>query len=386
MLLLVAKTAELREAGRDIIGLSAGEPDFDTPAHIGQAGIDAIRSGVTRYTPTSGSFALKRAIAQKFKRENGLDFNLDQIIVTSGAKQVLFSAFAATIDEADEVVIPTPAYPSYEEVARLFGGRPVVAPCPADTGFKLTPEHLARLITPRTKWLVLNSPSNPTGAVYTREELVALGQVLLQWPQVWVLSDDIYEHLYYSEKPFATMGQAVPQLLARTLTMNGVSKAYCMTGWRLGYAAGPAQLVDAMSKINSQATTHACSISQAAACAALDGPQDFLRAHKRTYVERRDHVVSRLNAMRGLRCLVPEGAFYAFPNCEALMGQMLPCGGIVENDRDLARYFLESEGVVVVPGSDFGLPHHFRVSFAAGTEILAKACDRMERAIHSMQT
>jgi aspartate aminotransferase len=385
MLLLVAKTAELREAGMDIIGLSAGEPDFDTPAHISHAGIEAIKSGMTRYTPTGGTSVLKKSIIAKFKRDNDLEYSPSEIIVTTGAKQVLFSALAATLDAGDEVVIPTPTYPSYEQVVRIFGGTPVLAQCRAEASFKLTPEQLRRLITPKTKWLVLNSPSNPTGAVYTRKELIALGQVLLERPHVWILSDDIYEHLYYSNDQYATIAQVVPQLSDRTLTMNGVSKAYCMTGWRLGYAGGPAALIEAMCTINSQATTHACSISQAAAVAALDGPQDILDEHRNTYRERRDLVVSRLNSMPGLTCLVPDGAFYVFPACDTLIGRELPDGSKIESERDLVRYFLESEGVVVVPGSDFGLPNHFRISFAASKDMLANACDRIENAIHAIK-
>ena len=376
---------ELRAAGRDIIGLGAGEPDFDTPDHIKEAAIAAIRRGETKYTAVDGTPQLKEAIVRKFRRDNGLDYEPAEITVGTGGKQVLYNAFMATVDAGDEVVIPAPYWVSYPDMVRLAGGEPVFVPCPAENGFRLRPEDLARAITPRTKWLVLNSPSNPTGAAYRREELAAIAEVLRAHPQVWVMTDDMYEHLVYDDFVFTTIAQVAPDLKPRTLTVNGVSKAYAMTGWRIGYAGGPRELIRAMATIQSQSTSNPCSISQAAAVAALDGDQSFLAERNRVFRERRDLVVSMLDRAPGLSCPKPEGAFYVYPSCAGVIGKRPPGGQPIASSEDFARYLLEDAGVAVVHGAAFGLDPHFRISYATATELLEEACRRIIRACERLE-
>ncbi len=376
---------ELRAAGRDIIGLGAGEPDFDTPDHIKEAAIAAIRRGETKYTAVDGTPQLKAAIVRKFRRDNGLDYEAAEITVGTGGKQVLYNAFMATVDAGDEVVIPAPYWVSYPDMVRLAGGEPVFVPCPAENGFRLRPEDLERAITPRTKWLVLNSPSNPTGAAYRREELAAIAEILRAHPQVWVMTDDMYEHLVYDDFVFTTIAQVAPDLKPRTLTVNGVSKAYAMTGWRIGYAGGPRELIRAMATIQSQSTSNPCSISQAAAVAALDGDQSFLAERNRVFRERRDLVVSMLDRAPGLSCPKPEGAFYVYPSCAGVIGKRPPGGQPITSSEDFARYLLEDAGVAVVHGAAFGLDPHFRISYATATELLEEACRRIIRACERLE-
>ncbi len=376
---------ELRAAGRDIIGLGAGEPDFDTPDHIKEAAIAAIRRGETKYTNVDGTPELKAAIVRKFRRENELDYEPAEITVGTGGKQVLYNAFMATLDPGDEVVVPAPYWVSYPDMVRLAGGEPVFVACPAETGFRLRPEDLERAITPRTKWLVLNSPSNPTGAAYRREELEALAEVLRRHPQVRVMTDDMYEHLVYDGFVFTTIAQVAPDLKDRTLTVNGVSKAYAMTGWRIGYAGGPRELIKAMATIQSQSTSNPCSISQAAALAALDGDQGFLAERNRVFRERRDLVVRLLNEAPGLSCPKPEGAFYVYPSCAGVIGRRPPGGQPIASSEQFARYLLEDAGVAVVHGAAFGLDPHFRISYATSTELLEEACRRILRACERLE-
>ncbi len=374
------KAAELKAAGRDVIGLGAGEPDFDTPQHIKDAAIEAMRQGKTKYTAVAGTLELREAIAAKFKRDNGLDYTPDQITVGCGGKQTIYNALMATLDPGDEVVIPAPYWVSYPDIALLAEGSPVIAEAGPATGFKLEPGALDAAITERTKWLILNSPSNPSGGAYTRDELKALADVLVRHSHVWVLTDDMYEHIVYDSFEFSTIAQVEPALYERTLTLNGVSKAYCMTGWRVGYAAGPLELVKAMNKIQSQSTTHTSSISQAAAVAALNGPQDFIAEHNAVFKERRDLVVGMLNEADGLECLTPEGAFYVYPSCAGCVGRKTPEGKIIETDADFVTYLLEAEGVAAVHGEAFGLSPFFRISYATSTELLQEACSRIQRA------
>jgi len=374
-----AKARELQRQGVDVIALAAGEPDFDTPASIKEAAIRAIREGKTKYTDVDGIPELKEAICAKFKRENGLEYARTQVNVSPGGKPVLYNAFVATLSPGDEVVIPTPYWVSYPDMVYLAGGEPVFAPTSAQTGFRLTPEILERAITPRTKWLILNSPSNPSGAAYSRAELKALGEVLLRHPQVWVLTDDMYEHLLYDGFEFATIAEVVPALYARTLTMNGVSKAYAMTGWRIGYAAGPEPLIKAMAKVMSQSTSNPCSVSQWAAVEALTGPQDFIGERCAVFEKRRDLVVSMLNQASGLHCPKPEGAFYVYPSCEALLGKTAPTGKVIATDGDFVSELLGATGVAVVQGEAFGLSPFFRISYATATEVLEDACARIQR-------
>jgi aspartate aminotransferase len=374
------KARELRAAGRDIISLDAGEPDFDTPDSIKEAAIAAIRAGQTKYTAVDGTPALKEAISAKFKRENGLDYAPSQITVGAGGKHVLFNALMATLDAGDEVIVPAPYWVSYPDMAILADGTPVFVECPEESGFKLQPEDLERAITPRTKWLVLNSPSNPTGAAYTRAELKAIGQVLLRHPRVHILNDDMYEHLVYDGFEFSTIAEVEPGLYDRTLTVNGVSKAYAMTGWRIGYAGGPADLIRAIAKIQSQSTTNPSSISQAAAVAALNGPQDFIAERAAVFQERRDLVVAMLNQASGITCHRPEGAFYVFPSCAGTIGRKTPDGKLIETDEDFAGYLLQDAGVSVVFGAAFGLSPYFRISYATSTALLEEACRRIQRA------
>lgn len=374
---ITGRALELKAAGRDIIALSAGEPDFDTPEHIRAAGMAAISEGRTRYTPVDGIPELKRAIVAKFARENGLAYGVDQITVGTGGKQVIFNALLATLDPGDEVLIPAPYWVSYPDIVRLAGATPVILPTTVENGFRLTPGALAGAITERTKWLILNSPGNPTGAAYARDEIAALAQVLLAHPQVLVMADDIYEHLVYDGFPFTTPAQVEPALKARTLTVNGVSKAYAMTGWRIGYGAGPADLIRAMAVIQSQSTSNPSSIGQWAALAALEGPQDFLPGFRAAFARRRDLVVKALNAIPGIRCPVPQGAFYVYPGISALIGRTSAGGRRIDSDEDFVTALLEETGVAVVFGAAFGLSPHFRISYAASDELLHEACARI---------
>ena len=373
------KARDLKEAGRDVIGLGAGEPDFDTPDNIKEAAIDAIRRGETKYPPVAGIAPLRKAIAEKYRRENGLDYKPDQVIVGTGGKQILYNAFAATLNPGDEVLIPAPYWVSYPDMVLLNGGEPRFVDCPIETGFKLTPEALDAAITERTKWLIFNAPSNPTGAAYSANELRGIAEVLLRHPHVWVLTDDMYEHLLYTDEPFATMAQVEPRLYERTLTMNGVSKAYAMTGWRIGYGAGPDQLIKAMCMIQGQQTSGASTIAQWASVEALNGPQDFIPMSRKVFQDRRDLVVSMLNQAHGIKCPTPEGAFYVYPSCAGAIGKRAPSGKVIETDEDFVSELLEAEGVAVVHGSAFGLGPNFRISYATATETLEEACSRIQR-------
>lgn len=374
------RARELRAQGRDIVGLTAGEPDFDTPEHIKEAARRAMAEGQTRYTDVGGTPALKEAVAHKFKNENGLAYAQNEIIVGTGAKQVIFNAVMCTVEAGDEVIVPAPYWVSYPDIVRLAGGTPVIAECAAGEGFKLTPEKLEQAISPRTRWLVLNSPNNPSGAAYSREELIGLGEVLMRHPHVWVLTDDIYEHLLYDGKTFVTLAEVVPALKERTLTINGVSKAYAMTGWRVGFGAGPAELIKAMVKLQSQSTSGTCSVSQAAARAALAGPQDFVTASRQIFQQRRDVVVAALNRIPGIQCHVPDGAFYVFASCEALFGARTPAGQTILDSNDWILHLLEAQNVAALQGSAYGIDTHFRISFAAGTAYLEEACHRIAAA------
>jgi len=373
------KARELARQGKNIISLSVGEPDFDTPENVKQAAIKAIVDGKTKYTNTDGILELKQAVCAKFERENGLTYKPSQINVSPGGKAVLFNAFTASLSPGDEVVIPAPYWVSYPDMVLLAGGEPVIAATSMKNGFKLKPAELEAAITPRTRWLLLNSPSNPSGAAYTRSELRALADVLLRYPDIWVLTDDMYEHLVFDDFEFTTIAQVEPALYERTLTMNGVSKAYAMTGWRIGYAGGPEPLIKAMEKVMSQTTSNACSISQWAAVEALNGTQDFIKPHAKLFQERRDLVVSMLNQARGLHCPTPEGAFYVYPSCEGLIGKKSPSGRTIRNDEDFVLELLEVEGANAVYGAAFGLSPFFRVSYAASTERLEDACSRIQR-------
>jgi aspartate aminotransferase len=381
---MTALATELQAGGRDIISLSQGEPDFDTPQNIRDAAIAAIHRGETRYTVFDGRIELKRAVCGKFKRENDLDYEPSQITIGSGGKQVLFNALVATLNRGDEVVIPAPFWVSYPEMVLLCDGTPVAVPCPHNNGFKMRPEDLDAAITPRTKWLILNSPSNPSGAAYSEADLKGLAAVLLRHEHVWILADDMYEHLVYDDFAFKTIAQVEPALYERTLTVNGVSKAYCMTGWRIGYGGGPKSLIKAIGAIQSNSTANPCSISQAAAIEALIGPQDFIPVHNRKFKERRDLVVALLNRVPGLFCPRPEGAFYVYPSCAGLIGKRTPEGGTIETDEDFVRHLLAAEGVAVVHGEAFGLAPHFRISYATSTEILREACARIDRACRAL--
>ena len=384
-LAMTSKTLELKAAGRDIIGLSAGEPDFDTPQNVQEAAIAAMRRGETRYTNVDGTPALKTAIAAKFKRENGLDYALNQITVGTGGKQVLFNALMATVNAGDEVIVPAPYWVSYPDIVLLAEGTPVPVACPQNNGFKLRAEDLEEAITRKTKWLLLNSPSNPSGAAYTAAELRPIADVLLRHPDVWVLTDDMYEHLTYDGFKFATIAQVEPKLYGRTLTLNGVSKAYCMTGWRIGYAGGPTELIKAIATLQSQSTSNPSSISQAASVEALNGPQDFIPRNNAAFKERRDLVVEMLNRAPGLFCPRPEGAFYVYPSCAGTIGRRTPHGKTIENDTDFVEYLLDAAGVAVVQGVAFGLSPHFRISYATSTEALREACTRIQRACAALK-
>ncbi|MGD9511929.1 MAG: pyridoxal phosphate-dependent aminotransferase [Geminicoccaceae bacterium] len=370
---------ELQAQGRDVIGLGAGEPDFDTPDHIKEAAIAAIRAGETKYTAVDGTPALKQAIVAKFQRENGIEYRADEITVGTGGKQVLYNALMATLNPGDEVVVPAPYWVSYPDMTLLAGGTPVFVNCPEQTGFKLRPEDLDEAITPRTKWVILNSPSNPTGAAYSEQELKALTDVLVRHPHVWVMTDDMYEHLVYDGFRFTTAAQVEPRLKDRTLTVNGVSKAYAMTGWRIGYAGGPKELIKAIGVIQSQSTSNPSSVSQAAAVAALNGDLSFLPERNAVYRERRDLVVEQLNRAPGLRCHRPEGAFYVYPSCAGAIGRRTPAGKLLATSAEFAAALLEEEGVAVVHGTAFGLDPYFRISYATGTGLLEEACRRIIR-------
>ncbi|MDH7787916.1 aspartate aminotransferase [Ochrobactrum sp. 19YEA23] len=379
------KARELKAKGKDVIGLGAGEPDFDTPDNIKQAAIDAINRGETKYTPVAGIPELRKAIVAKFKRENGLDYTPDQVIVGTGGKQILFNAFMATLNPGDEVIVPAPYWVSYPEMVAINGGTPVFINTKIEDNFKLTAADLEKAITPKTKWLIFNSPSNPTGAAYTEAELKALTDVLVRHPQVWILTDDMYEHLVYGDFVFTTPAQVEPSLYERTLTMNGVSKAYAMTGWRIGYAAGPLQLIKAMDMVQGQQTSGACSIAQWAAVEALNGTQDFIPKNKEIFQARRDLVVSMLNQAKGIQCPTPEGAFYVYPSCADLIGKKTEAGKVIETDEDFVTELLEAEGVAVVHGSAFGLGPNFRISYATSDELLEEACNRIQRFCASLR-
>jgi aspartate aminotransferase len=374
-----SKARELKAAGRNVISLAAGEPDFDTPDNIKEAAIQAIRDGKTKYTNVDGIPELKQAICAKFQRENGLSYKPSQVNVSPGGKPVIYNAMVASLNPGDEVVIPAPYWVSYPDMVLLAGGEPVPVATSAETGFKMRPADLEAAITPRTRWLILNSPSNPSGAAYTKAELRALADVLLRHPQVWILTDDMYEHLIFGDFEYWTIAQVEPGLYERTLTMNGVSKAYAMTGWRIGYAAGPEPLINAMRKVMSQSTSNPASISQWAAVEALNGTQDFIKPNAKLFEQRRDLVVSMLNQAPGLRCPTPEGAFYVYPSCEALIGKTAPSGKPIASDADFATELLEAEGVAVVHGAAFGLSPFFRISYATANTVLEDACQRIQR-------
>ncbi len=384
-LAVTARAVELKSLGHDVISLGVGEPDFDTPEHIKDAAIEALHQGKTKYTAVEGTLSLRKAIVEKFKRENDLTYTTDQIIVGVGAKQIIFNAFLSSLNPGDEVIIPAPYWVSYLDIVEFAEGTPVVVRCTLENDLKLTQNELADAITPQTKWLILNSPNNPTGMVYSKAELEALAAVLRKAPHVYVLSDDIYEHLIYDDLPFATLAQVAPDLKDRILTINGVSKAYAMTGWRLGYAAGPKALIEAMTMLQSQSTSNVASLSQEATQAALEGPQEFMIERNRIFVERRDQAFEILNKTPGLFCLKPSGAFYLYLSCVNVMGEWTPSGSQITSDTDLATYLLESAGVAVVPGVAFGLSPYFRVSYAVDTDVLLEACHRISQAIRLLK-
>lgn len=370
---VTSKAREMRAAGKDVIGLGAGEPDFDTPDNIKEAAIEAIRKGDTKYTAVDGTPALKKAIQAKFSRENDLSYNLDQISVGTGGKQVLYNAFMATINKGDEVIIPAPYWVSYPDIVLLAGGKPKIIKCDEKNNFKLTPEKLTKAVSKKTKWIIINSPSNPTGSGYTKDEIIALSKILIKYKNIYILSDDIYEHITYDSFKFFTIAQ-IEKLKSRTLTMNGVSKSYSMTGWRIGYAAGPKEIIKAMAKIQSQSTSNPTSISQAAAVEALNGTQDFISERSNSFKERRNFVVDSLNNIKGISCLSPEGAFYVFPNCKKLLNKKTK----LKTDKDFVEKLLEKAEVAVVQGSAFGLDGYFRISYATSMENLKKAMQRIK--------
>ena len=380
ILKITERANALRRQGADLLVLGAGEPDFDTPEHIKEAAIQAIRAGQTKYTVLDGSPALKEAIRRKFERENQLVFAQDEVTASAGAKQVIFNAMMATLDAGDEVIIPAPFWVTYADIVTILGGTPVVLPCREEDGFRLTAEALEAAITPRTRWVMLNSPSNPSGAAYGEEHYRPLLEVLLRHPQVWLMVDDMYEHILYDGFRFVTPAAVEPRLRERTLTINGVSKAYAMTGWRLGYAGGPKALIQAMASVQSQVTSCPCSVSQAAAIAALDGPQDIVRERCELFRQRRDLVVDALNAVPGLSARRPEGAFYVYASCAGVLGRRTPGGELIDSDTAFARYLMDEGGVAVVPGSAFGLAPYFRVSYATSHEVLEEACRRIAEA------
>ena len=376
---VTSKAREMRAAGKDVIGLGAGEPDFDTPDNIKEAAIEAIRKGDTKYTAVDGTPALKKAIQAKFSRENDLSYELDQISVGTGGKQVLYNAFMATINKGDEVIIPAPYWVSYPDIVLLAGGKPKIIKCDEKNNFKLTPEKLKKAVSKKTKWIIINSPSNPTGSGYTKDEIIALSKILIKYKNLYILSDDIYEHITYDGFKFFTIAQ-IEKLKSRTLTMNGVSKSYSMTGWRIGYAAGPKEIIKAMAKIQSQSTSNPTSISQAAAVEALNGTQDFILERSNSFKERRNFVVDSLNNIKGISCLSPEGAFYVFPNCKKLLNKKTK----LKTDKDFVEKLLEKAEVAVVQGSAFGLEGYFRISYATSMDNLKKAMERIKSFCNSL--
>jgi len=384
-LAITSRVMELKRAGVDVIGLGAGEPDFDTPDFVKEAAIQAIRDGKTKYTNVDGTPELKAAIAQKFARDNGLTYKADQISVNVGGKHTLFNAMVATIDAGDEVVIPAPYWVSYPDVVQFAGGVPVIVKAGPEQGYKLTPEALDAAITPRTKWVILNSPSNPTGAGYTADELKALGEVILRHPHVWVFADDMYEHIVYDGFRFATIAQVCPELYERTLTVNGCSKAYAMTGWRIGYAGGAPWLIKAIAKLQSQSTSNPCSIAQAAATAALTGDQSFLAERNTAFQARRDMVVAMLNAIEGMTCPTPEGAFYVYPSFAPLIGKSTPSGRLIDSDEAFVGYLLDDAKVAAVQGAAFGLSPAMRISYATSDALLREACTRIQTACAALK-
>ncbi len=384
-LAMTQRVAELKANGVDVIGLSAGEPDFDTPDFVKEAAIAAIRAGKTKYTNVDGTPELKDAIIAKFKRDNDLTYTRNQISVNVGGKHTLFNALVATCDKGDEVIIPAPYWVSYPDIVAYTGATPVIVKANANQLYRMLPEQLEEAITPKTRWVMINSPSNPSGAAYEEHELRALGDVLLRHPHVMVLTDDMYEHVWYAPTPFKTIAQVCPDLYDRTLTVNGCSKAYAMTGWRIGYAGGPEWIIKAMAKLQSQSTSNPCSIAQAAALAALNGPQDFLDERNDAFRERRDMVVAMLNDAPGLHCPTPEGAFYVYPDASDLIGKKTPDGKVIESDDDLIDYFLDTARVAAVPGSAFGLSPAFRISYSTSEKVLKEACTRIQRACAALK-
>ena len=380
-----SRVLELQRAGVDVIGLGAGEPDFDTPDHIKEAGIRAIRDGRTKYTNVDGTPELKEAVVAKFARDNGLAYRPDQVSVNVGGKHTLFNAIVATVDAGDEVVIPAPYWVSYPDVVQFAGGTPVIAPAGPEQGYKLSPAALEAAITPRTKWVILNSPSNPTGAAYTAAELTALGEVLARHPQVWIFADDMYEHIVYDDFRFVSIAQVCPELYDRTLTVNGCSKAYSMTGWRIGFAGGASWLIKAMAKLQSQSTSNPCSIAQAAAVAALNGPQDFLAERAAAFQSRRDLVVAMLNQSDGISCPRPEGAFYVYPSIAGVIGRTTPKGQVISSDEAFVTYLLDDARVAAVQGAAFGLSPAMRISYATSEELLRTACERIQTACAALR-
>ena len=379
------KANALRAEGKDVLVLAAGEPDFDTPANIRKAAFDAMESGQTRYVPGKGTPALQKAIQSKFIKDNNIEYSLDEIIVGVGGKHIIYNAMMATLNPDDEVIIPAPFWVSYPDIVLLAEGKPIIVECPESQNFKITANQLEKSITEKTKWLMLNSPSNPTGAVYSKSELKELAEVLLKYPHVLIMSDDIYEKIIYDNLEFGTLASIEPRLKDRCLTLNGVSKAYCMTGWRLGYCGASKEIIAAMNKMQSQSNTSTSSISMAAAVEALEGSQEFIKEHNKAFVRRRDMVVSLLNEIEGINCLTPEGAFYVYPSCEGVIGKQTPDGNKIATDEDFMNYLLESEGIAGVHGAAFGLSPYFRLSYATSDEILKDACSRIKRACEKLK-
>ena len=379
------KARELKAEGNDIIELAAGEPDFPTPSHIIEAAEEAMSRGETKYTDPDGTPALKQAVCDKFKRDNNLEYATSQVTIGTGGKQVLYNALMATLNEGDEVIIPAPYWVSYPDMVLLAEGTPKIVECPLDKNFILQSEDLEQAITPKTKWIILNSPSNPTGSGYTWEDMKKITDVLIRYPNIWVMTDDMYEHLVYDDFKFCTPAEVEPELYSRTLTVNGMSKAFCMTGWRIGYAAGPENLITAIRKIQSQSTSNPSSISQAASVVALNGPMDFLTKNNEVFKQRRDLVCSMLNQATGITCPTPDGAFYVYPSCAGLIGKKTPDGKVLKSDEDVVTYFLETEGIAAVHGAAFGLSPHFRISYATSTEALEDACQRIQRACTALR-
>ena len=379
------KARELKAEGKDIIELAAGEPDFPTPSHIIEAAEEAMSRGETKYTDPDGTPALKQAVCDKFKRDNNLEYVTSQVTIGTGGKQVLYNALMATLNEGDEVIIPAPYWVSYPDMVLLAEGTPKIVECPLDKNFILQSEDLEQAITPKTKWIILNSPSNPTGSGYTWKDMKKITDVLIRYPNIWVMTDDMYEHLVYDDFKFCTPAEVEPELYSRTLTVNGMSKAFCMTGWRIGYAAGPENLITAIRKIQSQSTSNPSSISQAASVVALNGPMDFLTKNNEVFKQRRDLVCSMLNQATGITCPTPDGAFYVYPSCAGLIGKKTPDGKVLKSDEDVVTYFLETEGIAAVHGAAFGLSPHFRISYATSTEALEDACQRIQRACTALR-